>query len=131
MIIGCGRLGAGVASMFSSNGIDVVTIDISKDAFGRLPSSYTGFTIEADACDVRALENAEIRKVGTMLVATGDDNINIMVSQIAKIIYEVPIVVTRLYDTEKEILLKDSGIGVIYPVKLEFEAFRKILGIND
>ena len=130
IIIGCGRLGASVASMLSVDGMEVVTIDISKDAFSRLPPSYTGFTIEADACDTHALENADIKKAETVLVATGDDNINIMVSQIAKVIYETPTVITRLNDTEKEALLTDSGISVIYPVKLEIEAFREITGMT-
>ena len=129
IVIGCGRLGASIASMLSSNGIEVVVIDVYKDAFSKLPPSYTGFMIEADACDTHILESADIRKAGAVLVATGDDNINIMVSQIAKVIYETPCVVTRLYDTEKEALLTDTGIGVIFPVKLEIEAFREIIGM--
>ena len=130
IVIGCGRLGASVASMLSSLGIEVIVIDIAKESFGRLPPSFTGFTIEADACDIHVLEDADIKKAGTILVATGDDNINIMVSQIVKLIYEAPVVVTRLYDTEKEALLTGSGIGVIYPVKLEIEAFRDIIGMS-
>ena len=130
IVIGCGRLGAIIASALSSRGIDVVIIDKSKDSFGRLPTSFTGFTIEADASDTHVLDNADIRKAGTVIVATGDDNINIMVSQIAKVIYETPNVITRLYDTEKEALLTGSGIGVIYPVKLEIEAFREIIGMT-
>lgn len=129
MIIGCGHLGASVASMLSSRGMEVVVIDVSKSAFSKLPPSYAGFTIEADACDTHVLENAEIQKAETVLVATGDDNVNIMVSQIAKVIYETPTVVIRLKDTEKEALLTDSGIGVIYPLKLEIEAFRTIIGM--
>lgn len=117
--------------MFSSHGMDVVIIDVLEDAFDKLSPSYTGFTVGADACDIRALENADIKKTGAVLVATGDDNINIMVSQIAKVIYAVPTVVTRLYDTKKEVLLKDSGISVIYPAKLEIEAFREIFGMED
>ena len=131
IVIGCGRLGASVASMLSSGGVEVVVIDVLKDAFSKLPQSYTGFTIEADACDTHVLENAGIQKAGTVLVATGNDNINVMVSQIAKVIYETPVVVARLYDTEIEALLMGSGIGVIYPVKLEIEAFRDIVGISD
>ena len=130
IIIGCGRLGASVASMLSSSGIEVVIIDITNDAFAKLPPSYTGFTVEADACDTHELENADIAKAGAVLVVTGNDNMNIMISQIAKVIYETPVVVTRLYDTEKEALLMDSGIGVIYPVKLEIEAFRELVGMS-
>jgi trk system potassium uptake protein TrkA len=130
IVIGCGRLGASVASMLSTRGIEVIAVDISKDAFINLSPSFTGFTIEADACDTHILESADIKKAGTVLVATGDDNVNIMISQIAKLIYEVPVVVARLYDTDKEALLTGSGIGVIYPVKLEIEAFRELIGMT-
>ena len=130
IIVGCGRLGASVASMLSSNGVEVAVIDISKDALSKLPASYTGFIIEADACDTHVLEKADIKKAGAVLVATGDDNINLMVSQIAKVVYETPVVVTRLYDTDKEALLAGTGIGAIYPIKLELAAFRDIVGMT-
>ena len=130
IVIGCGRLGASIASMLSARGIEVIVIDNVKEAFGRLSPSFTGFTIEADACDTHILENADINKAGVILVATGDDNNNIMISQIAKVIYEMPVVVARLYDMEKEALLTGSGIGVIYPVKLEIEAFRNLVGMT-
>ena len=128
IIVGCGRLGANVANMFSTAGMEVVIIDKLKTAFNKLPSSYSGFQIEADASDIHALEDAGVQKAGAVFVVTGDDNINIMVSEIAKVIYEIPTVVTRLYDTEKESLLKDSGIEVIYPAKLEIDAFRELFG---
>ena len=131
MVIGCGRLGSGVATMLSSSGISVVLIDKTKDAFNKLSPSYTGYTIEADACDMHALENAGIKEAGVVLVSTGYDNVNIMVSQIAKVIYEVPKVITRLNNVNKEAVLKDTGISVIYPVKLEIEAFREIFEISS
>lgn len=130
IIIGCGRLGAKAASVLSAAGIEVVVIDVSQDAFGRLAPSFTGFTVEADACDTHILERADIDKAGTVLVVTGNDNANIMISQIAKTLYEVPCVVTRLYDTAKEELLEGSGIGVIFPLKLEIEAFKDLIGMS-
>lgn len=126
-IIGCGRLGANIAAMFSRRGNDVVVIDKDGDSFRKLSPDYSGFMVEADATDIDALKKAEVEKAGILVAVTDNDNVNIMVSQMAKVIFNIPKVVARLYDADKEKINSEHSIHTIYPTKLSMEAFEQLL----
>lgn len=127
IVAGCGRLGAKIASMFSSRGKDVVMIDSNGDSFRKLSPDYSGFSIEADATDIDVLEKAGVAHAETVVAVTDDDDVNIMVSQIARAIFDVPMVVVRLYDTEKEPVNSGYGIRSIYPARLSLAAFQELV----
>ncbi len=131
IIAGCSRFGANIASILSDKGEDVVILDINKNNFRKLSKNFGGFKIEGDATDIDVLINSGIEKAKILVAATDDDNVNIMISQIAKQIFSIDKVVSRLYDTEKEIAYNDFGINIIYPAKLTINEFEKVLSIND
>lgn len=131
IIVGCGRLGSGIATMLSAKGKDVLIIDESEYSFRKLGPEYSGYTIEADGTDIEVLKKADIEKANFLIAATDNDNVNIMVAQIAKKIFNIPLVVARLYDTEKEILVEDENIKAIYPSKLSMLEFEKMITIQE
>ena len=45
--------------------------------------------------------------------STNEDDVNILIAQIAKVIYNVPDVITRMYDTSKKITCEDMDIHVM------------------
>lgn len=128
IIAGCSRFGANIASILSSKDYEVVIIDIDKSNFRKISRDYSGFKIEGNATDVEVLVEAGIKKADTLVCATNNDNTNIMISEIGKEIFNVENVVSRLYDTEKEIVYKDFDINTIYPTKLTINEFEKLLG---
>lgn len=127
IIVGCGRLGSGIATMLSIKGKDVLVIDENEVSFRKLGPEYSGYTVEADGSDIEVLKKAEIEKAGFVIAATDNDNVNLLVAQIAKNIFNIPLVVARLYDTEKEIVIENMDIKAIYPSKLSMLAFEKML----
>lgn len=127
LIIGCGRLGASIANTFSDKNISVTIIDIQKDSFRKLSPSFLGLLMEGDGMDMDILEEANIRKADVVIVVTDNDNINILVSQIAKNIFEIEEVIIRLYDHEKECVCRDSNINTIFPALLSSSEVDKIL----
>jgi trk system potassium uptake protein TrkA len=48
---------------------------------------------------------------------------NLMLAQVAKVIFEVPQVVARVFDPAREALYREFGIETISPVKLSADAF--------
>lgn len=130
LVAGCGRFGANIASMLSEQGKDVVVIDRNNSSFRKLSSDYSGFTIEGDATDIDELVEAGIAKADIVVAATNDDNVNIMISQIASKIFNVSKVISRLYDTEKETVYKDFNIQIIYPSRLSISAFEDLVCQN-
>lgn len=131
LVAGCGRLGANIASVLSAQGKDVVVLDVANTAFRKLSPDYGGFSIEGDATDLAMLERAGIEKAGIVVAATNDDNTNVMIAQIASKIFAVPKVISRLYDTEKEIVYQDYPIRLIYPSRLSISEFEKLMACAE
>lgn len=128
MIVGCGRLGSGLAGRLSEKGNDVVVIDADKTAFRKLPNSYGGLTMVGSACDLTKLATAEISKVDTLIAVTDNDNANICVAQMGKKLYNIPRVIARIYDDEKEVLLKPLQIDIICPSALSEKEVAHFIG---
>ncbi|MBN2557635.1 MAG: TrkA family potassium uptake protein [Clostridia bacterium] len=131
IIIGCGRLGAFLASSLSeSKQNSVVVIDKKEEAFDRLGSSYSGFTIIADASEIETLRNAKIQKADVLVATTNHDNTNIMIAQIAKGFFNVPKVIARLTEPAKEKVYSELGIDTISPTALSAMEFYRIIMEN-
>ena len=127
IIAGCGRLGANIASLYSLRGYNAVIIDNRSDAFRKLSLDYSGFSIEADATDIDVLKKSGIATAEIVVAVTDDDNANIMISQIAKQIFDVPVVIARIYDAEKKKISEGYDIHTIDPSKLSMEALEQLL----
>jgi trk system potassium uptake protein TrkA len=126
LIVGCGRFGASIAGTISGAGSNVVLIDKKKEAFRKLSPAFSGFTLEGDACDINVLKTGGIEKADIIIVATQNDNVNVMVSQVASKIFQIKEVYVRLYDPDKEILLDGYDIKKIYPARLSLMEFERL-----
>ena len=128
VIVGCGRLGSHIATVLSEQGEGVVVIDASRDAFRQLSPGFNGIIVTGDATDLSVLEEASLGRATALVAVTGRDNTNIMVAQMAKKLYNIPRVITRLYEPELECVYKDLGIETISPLLLSTKEVEKLLG---
>jgi trk system potassium uptake protein len=126
VILGCGRVGATLATMLDRAGHTVSIIDYSSDAFRRLEPDFSGTTIVGNGVDEEILIRAGIKEADAFAAVTNGDNRNIMSSQIAKEIFNVKKVVCRIYDPIRESTYHELGLETISPTiigaQLIFEA---------
>ncbi len=113
IVIGCGRVGAQLASLLSTQGCDVVVIDNNSRAFRRLGGTFNGITIEGVGFDEDVLREAGAEKADALAAVTDLDNTNLMIAEIAKRIFKIPKVVARLYNPEKEASYQQFGIDYV------------------
>ncbi|MBV9579791.1 MAG: TrkA family potassium uptake protein [Chloroflexi bacterium] len=123
IIMGCGRVGARVAQMLTKSGHEVTIMDIQSSAFTRLGSDFKGTTVLGDATDQEVLKRAGIERADAFLAATQGDNRNIMASQIAKHVFGVKSVVTRIYDPLRSDTFAALGLQAISPTIIGANAF--------
>lgn len=128
LIVGCGRLGSSIANKYCASGKNVIVVDNHNDSFDRLSDSFSGYKFVGDATDINILETAYINKAKEIIIATGDDNTNLLVAHIARKLYGVPEVYVRLSDPESNQLLKGLNIKAIFPFELSFEEFEYLKG---
>jgi trk system potassium uptake protein TrkA len=112
VIMGCGRTGSLLAGMLTESGQQVTVIDWLEDAFTRLPENFPGDTIRGNAVDQDVLKAAGIATADVFIAATSGDNRNIMASEIAKKVFAVPQVISRIKDPDRAEIFHSMGIEV-------------------
>lgn len=115
IIMGCGRVGARLANLLQTNGHEVVVLDTNPGAFDRLGHEFRGTTMIGNGVDTEVLRRAGIERADAFAACTQGDNRNIMASQIAKEIFKVPKVVTRIYDPIRKDTYMALGLDAISP----------------
>lgn len=115
VIMGCGRVGARIASILDHNGHDVSVVDTDPRAFRRLAPDFGGQTIIGTGIDEDVLRSAGIEEATAFIAVTNGDNRNIMAAQVARHIFNVPEVICRIYDPVREDTYRRLGLTTVCP----------------
>ncbi len=118
IIMGCGRVGARLANLLADSGHEVLVLDVNSQAFWRLGPSFKGTTMVGNGIDIDILRRAGIERADAFAATTQGDNRNIMASQIARHIFHVPKVVTRIYDPIRQDTYAELGLETVSPTVL-------------
>jgi len=115
IIVGCGRVGASTAAELARAGHGVVVIDRDERAFRHLPKGFTGKTMVGTGYDRQVLEEAGIAEADALVAVTSGDNTNIVAARVAKDVYRVPDVVSRIFDPHRAEIYRRYGIQTFAP----------------
>ena len=128
LIMGCGRVGAHLAGILDSEGHKVTILDVDPYSFRRIPPDFSGEALIGSGTDEDALIKAGIEHIDIFVAASRSENRNIMASQIAQHIFEVPRVVCRIFDPLRQDLYQELGLETSSPTILGAEALREAIG---
>lgn len=131
VVIGCSNMGARIAGYLCSIGDAVTIIDRDSTAFRKLPHIFSGFQIEGDGMEFDVLKRANVEKADIVLVATDDDNVNSMISQMCKCVLNVSKVIVRMDESDADDILSDQGIEIIHPSDLSLRAYLNLDNRGD
>ncbi|MBA7654105.1 Glutathione-regulated potassium-efflux system protein KefB [subsurface metagenome] len=118
VIMGCGRVGAQLATLLDAEGHLVTVLDTDTYSFRRLPSIFSGTALLGDGTDEESLKKAGIEEADAFVAITQGDNRNVMAAQIAKHIFNVPKVICRIYDPLRRELYNTLGIEAFSPTTI-------------
>jgi trk system potassium uptake protein TrkA len=127
VIVGCGRLGGNLANKLSTVGHSVVIVDQREAAFDKLAVDFSGFKVIGDASELGVLQEIKVQKADYLFAVTTRDSTNLMVAQVAQIIFNVPHVVARVFDPVREEIYRDFGVKTISPTNLSANAFLHVV----
>jgi trk/ktr system potassium uptake protein len=113
LIVGCGRVGAGLAVALTAEGDAVTVIDKDRRAFDRLGEEFGGPTVEGIGFDRDVLEAAGVGRADALVAVTGGDNSNVVTARVARDTYRVPRVVARIHDPRRAAIYEGLGIVTI------------------
>jgi trk system potassium uptake protein TrkA len=128
VVVGCGRVGAGLATELDKEGHSVVVIDKLQRAFRRLPAEWGGKTVVGFGFDKEHLDEAGAAHADALAAVTSGDNSNILTARIARETYDIPNVVARIYDPRRAEIFQRLGIPTVPSVTWTIDqVFRRIL----
>lgn len=116
IVLGCGRVGAQIASDVASQGHSVAVIDRDRESFVRLSESFSGKTWLGDGMDRAVLEAADIVGCDALAAVMYGDNSNIVAARIAKETFGIESVVARIKDPRRAAVYQRLGIPTVAPV---------------
>jgi trk system potassium uptake protein len=97
VVAGGGKVGSNVARSLLEMGHEVTLIEQRPDRFTRLEEEFGPVVIRGDATEISVLERAGIARPPELVLAvTGDDEDNLVISQIAKEGYGVRKAIARV-----------------------------------
>src|SRR6266508_1022253 len=103
LIAGGGKAGANVMRTLLRNGHEATLIEQERDRFERLEAEFEHQVMQGDATELYVLEKAGIKRPPDLVLAlTGDDEDNMVITQIAKEKYAVPKVIARVNDPRNQ-----------------------------
>ena len=116
VIVGCGRVGSGVAKQLAEQGWDVTCVDEDEGALARLGEWRGGFVV-GHGMDVKVLERAGIADADAAVVATNGDNTNVVVGQVVQRRYNTGCVVVRVLDPARATFYAERGLRTVCPTQ--------------
>jgi len=130
VIVGCGRVGAGVAERMARGGHEVTVVDISSDAFGKLEPDFPGQAVRADGTEEDVLRRLGTEGADIFFALTEGDNRNILAAQLAAETFRVGQVVAKINDPVRAEAYTMLGISTICRTRLLVDALAQYAGLE-
>jgi trk system potassium uptake protein len=112
-IAGAGNVGSYIADDLMTAGHDVLLIEKDADLVAKMRPTMNVTWVVADACEVQSMDEAGIGEVDVMVAATGEDQVNLVISILAKQEFAVPKVVARVNHPKNRWLFNETwGVDV-------------------
>lgn len=127
LIVGCGKVGSQLANVLSKMGHDVSIVDPDEERFSNLSDEFAGYTVTGVPIDQDVLRKAGIEGCEALAAVSNDDNMNVMVCQIASEIFHVPKVLARIYDPARGDVFSHFGLHTVCPTNLSVDALYSML----
>ncbi len=127
VIMGCGRVGADLAAEFSREGNEVTILDLDPAAFRFLPDDFPGQKVVGNGIDLDVLRKIHLDRADAFVSATRGDNRNVMAAQIAKHIFGVKVIASRVFDPLREEMYRNMGLRTINPTRVQTKRLKRVV----
>ncbi len=131
LVVGCGKVGSRLATVLAEEGHMVSVVDRSEERLESLPDDFDGMKTCGVPIDQDVLREAGIENCDALAAVSSDDNVNIMVSQVAKKIFGIQNVVTRIYTPDREDVFSHFGLSTVCPTHLTVSAIHSAVVEHD
>jgi len=131
IIIGCGRMGTGLAQILNLRGHGVTVVDKEESAFTTLGPAFKGRTVTGIGFDRATLLAAGIQRADGLASVMNSDEANIVAARVARELFRVPRVVARVVDPRKAEIYQRLGLQTISTTVWAVNRVANLLSYTD
>mgnify|MGYP001122026868 CR=1 FL=1 len=116
--MGCGRVGALVATALWEEGHQVVVLDANQESLRRLPEDLQQEAIVGDGTLEEDLRKGGIENIDAFVAVSTGDTANILAAQMAEHVFRVNKVICRIDDTARYEIYTELGLRAVSSTQL-------------
>jgi len=116
--MGCGRVGALVATALWKEGHQVVVLDANPESLRRLPEDLQQEAIVGDGTLEEDLRKGGIENIDAFVAVSTGDTANILAAQMAEHVFRVNKVICRIDDTARYEIYTELGLRAVSSTQL-------------
>jgi trk system potassium uptake protein TrkA len=128
IIVGCGRVGAGLATQLAKDGHEVIILDESTEAFRRLAPDFPGQALRGDGTDESVLRRAGAQGADWFLALTNGDNRNILAAQLASETFGIANVLCKINDPVRAQAYAMLGVNTVDRTMMLIDSIGRFMG---
>jgi trk system potassium uptake protein TrkA len=128
IIVGSGRVGAGLASQLAEEGHEVIILDTRTESFRRLAPGFSGQALRGDGTDTSVLERAGAHEAEWFFALTNGDNRNILAAQLARQAFGIPHVLCKINDPVRSRAYATLGIDTVNRTEMLIDSIGRYMG---
>ncbi|MCC6729867.1 MAG: NAD-binding protein [Chthonomonadales bacterium] len=110
VIVGGGNVGYYLAKALVRTHHEILLMEKDRGVHRRIAEELGEVTMQGDGCEVRLLDEAGVGRADVVVAATGDDEDNLVICQMAKMKFDVPRTIARVNNPRNEDLFHRLGI---------------------
>ncbi|TDD54029.1 potassium channel family protein [Saccharopolyspora elongata] len=127
VIMGCGRVGASLATALQRLDHTVAVVDKNPQSFHRLGKDFRGQQVTGNGFDRDILVEAGIERAAAFAAVSNGDNSNIVSARVARETFGIEHVVARIYDPKRAEVYQRLGIPTVATVPWTTDRFLRML----
>ena len=116
--MGCGRVGAMIATSLWEEGHKVVVLDANSESLRRLPEELQQEAIVGDGTLEEHLRKGGIENADAFVAVSTGDTANILAAQMAKHVFQVTKVICRIDDTARYEIYTEMGLKAVSSTRM-------------
>ena len=116
--MGCGRVGAIIATALWEEGHQVVVLDTSAESLHRLPEELQQGAIVGDGTLEEDLRKGGIEGIDAFVAVSSGDTANVLAAQMAERVFQVNKVICQIDDTARYEIYKELGLNAVSSTRL-------------
>lgn len=110
IIVGGGKVGESLAAALLDEGQEVVLLESDRNRHSVLQQRFPETAVYGDGTEVRTLRDAGIERCDAIVAGTGEDHVNLVVSEVAAKLFGRTNVVARVNHPKNFELFRQAGV---------------------